>query len=129
MARAAALGLLLAATLLGGCKEERQWHDTLFAASARAIGQTLREPRSAQWLNRRKVQMSGDPRRVAVCGQVNARNASGAYVGYTPFFSAWQQAGEAGRHVVSMLRTPANAHQFEPLFREHCSGEVIARDE
>jgi hypothetical protein len=120
---------MLAAALLAGCEEERHWHDDLYSASARAVGQALRDPRSAQWLNRRKVEAPGDPRRVAVCGQVNARNASGAYVGYTPFFSAWRQAGDRGRHVLSMLRTPANAREFEPLFRQHCGGEVLDRRE
>jgi hypothetical protein len=129
MPRLRTLFVLLAATFVAGCKAERHWHDGLYSASARVVGHALRDPSSAQWMNRRKVQLPGDPRRVAVCGQVNAKNAFGGYVGYTPFFSAWQQDGETGRHVISMLLTPSNASGFEPLFREHCGGEVIHRME
>jgi hypothetical protein len=44
-----------------------------------AIKKKLSDPESAQWRNVRLVES------IAVCGEVNAKNRLGGYVGFTPF--------------------------------------------
>ena len=130
------LGLLV--RLIGGedspeeraAREARNWHRGVFSASARVIGETLRDPASAQWRNRTKW-LAADENVVVVCGEVNARNAFGGYVGYTPFYSVWRREGSNARHVESFIMpstaTATAAARFERDFRRYCSGRALDR--
>ena len=69
----AKLSLMLAGTLLvGGCGQAD------FSEAEKGVRSFLKDPDSAQFRELREV--SG-----GVCGEYNAKNAMGGYVGYRPF--------------------------------------------
>jgi hypothetical protein len=69
----------------------------------------------------------GSDNEIAVCGEVNARNAMGGYTGFTPFFSLWERVGDTARHVRSTIRTAGNAVAFTTDWRRYCSGAPLQR--
>jgi hypothetical protein len=106
--------------------EQGPWHSGAFSASQRVVGSALRDPNSAQWRNRVKVRY-GPENEIAICGEVNARNAFGAYTGFTPFFSVWERAGDNARHVRSMVRNVENAVDFNNDWTRYCVGAPLDR--
>lgn len=59
----------------------------------RMLKSRMRDPDSAQFRNLWVVDISDDGLHVpAVCGEVNSRNAFGAYTGFTPFLAAQEFA-------------------------------------
>jgi hypothetical protein len=121
----AVFGLFASLIAVSGCEAE-PWHSGAFSASQRVVGSVLLDPNSAQWRNRVKVRY-GPENEIAVCGEVNARNAIGGYTGFTPFFSVWERAGDTARHVRSAVRTSGNAAAFTTDWGRYCSGAPLQR--
>jgi hypothetical protein len=61
--------------------------ETVRKKMAAAVTKDLRDPLSAQLRNVQlsKAKFSGEPKTV-YCGEINAKNAHGGYVGFKPFF-------------------------------------------
>jgi transposase len=55
----------------------------------------------------------------------NAKNASGAYAGFVPFFPAWRRDGETGRRVVSRVRAVQTARRSDAEYQRCCRGEAL----
>jgi hypothetical protein len=117
--------LFVSLMVVSDCEAD-PWHSGAFSASQRVVGNALIDPGSAQWRNRVKVRYGSD-NEIAVCGEVNARNAMGGYTGFTPFFSLWERAGETARHVRSAVRTAGNAAAFTADWTRYCSGTPLQR--
>jgi hypothetical protein len=60
------------------------------AQAEKGVKEKLKDPNSAQFSNLRAYQK--DAHMIAVCGDVNAKNSYGGYVGATPFISYVQTA-------------------------------------
>lgn len=54
---------------------------------AKAIGNDLRDPLSAQYRNVKRSSRNLKTGAIVYCGEVNAKNAYGGYVGFTPFYA------------------------------------------
>jgi|GEM_PF-6158849 len=119
------IGLFAALFVISGCEAD-PWHSGAFSASQRVVGNALRDPSSAQWRNRVKVQY-GPEDQISVCGEVNARNAMGGYAGFSPFFSLWERAGDTARHVRSSVRRADNAVAFNADWTRYCIGAPLQR--
>jgi hypothetical protein len=119
------IGLFAALLVISGCEAD-PWHSGAFSASQSVVGSALRDPSSAQWRNRVKVQY-GPEDQISVCGEVNARNAMGGYTGFSPFFSLWERAGDTARHVRSSVRSAGNAVAFNADWTRYCTGTPLQR--
>lgn len=70
---------IIACTLMSGCSREAETVERV----KDAVRAQLKDPSSAQFTNVRTV---GDQAALAVCGEVNAKNSFGAYVGPQRFW-------------------------------------------
>ena len=72
---------------LSGCDggRKRIEADTVKEVKA-SISNQLKDPDAVRWRGvRSRTEKVGDHYRVSVCGEFNAKNGYGAYVGYVPF--------------------------------------------
>lgn len=130
----------LACGLLGGCgpSAEEKAVQAAREAEARAISEfveaaksetarDLRDPASAQF---RDLQVASFDMRYVLCGEVNAKNAMGAYAGYVPFYAI--EVIRAGRISGSIAKdglTPDRAQRCVAAWEERSSkGDLQALD-
>jgi hypothetical protein len=123
--------LAIALVVLVSC-DKPAWHVTLFEDSRKEIADFLNDPRSAQWRMQAKHDLGAD--RVGVCGEVNARNRMGGYVGFTRFVVEWARANEKAAAIAIRIEPLRNetavgyGPPFAQLAARVCSAPVIARD-
>lgn len=89
--------------------------DQLISDAKAAIIQKLKDPASASFRDVVYVptaQGTGG----TVCGEVNAKNAYGGYVGFTPFFVVGQSA---------LLRDELNAQVFDSIYGRSCKASAV----
>jgi hypothetical protein len=80
---AACGGVFLIAAVIG---VSRWWsEDGQFSDARQAVSASMIDPHSTQFRNLRKIGPD-------ICGEVNAKNRMGAYVGYTPFLYRLNQS-------------------------------------
>lgn len=106
--------LLLAAPALATANDE------MISKAKDAVSYDMRDPASAQFREvtyylRPSKKPDGEPMHV-VCGQVNAKNAYGAYVGFRRFF--WYDGGSA---MVQSETSGPIADAYNDLFDNLCS--------
>lgn len=99
----------LAASTLAACAPQPTREEMQIAAVQEAVRAQLRDPQSAQFTNVRKS-------RLAICGEVNSKNAYGGYAGAERFygFSTDQQT------VVVLQSTAPTIAFFEEGWAKDC---------
>lgn len=95
-------------------KAREQREAQMIAAAKKAIAYTLTDPDSA---NFREVYVA--PNEVAVCGQVNAKNSFGGYVGFRRFIYSPRKQGIDGD----------GCYFVEARWESRCVEGVIASDD
>lgn len=112
-AGALALALLLVLVLLtvAGCGEtpaqkKHKEASALIAMGEKYVKEKIREPASAQFRNQ-FIGKGGAP-----CGEVNAKDAFGAYMGYQRYISVARE--------LTMLAQDLSPDEFEESWREMC---------
>lgn len=86
------------------------------AETKSAVAQELRDPRSAYYRNVGWKRL--DTSHVLICGEVNARNALGGYVGFVRFFSLGDSAKVD--YEVTPSVEPFRREMFEAFYEELC---------
>lgn len=76
--------LLLLLLCLGGCGNEPK-EDPEIAFAMQAFSAGMKDPDSAQFRNLKKFSQG------VVCGEYNAKNGDGAYIGYRVFISSYSR--------------------------------------
>lgn len=80
MRKLLAVGCCLAVGLLAGCNKEKSAEELLIESAQQTIALQLKDPQSVQFRN-----MKGSERAKMVCGELNAKNGMGGYVGFKRF--------------------------------------------
>lgn len=108
-ARAAALAIAGAGLITMGCD---QMPVGAVADAKKLAASELRDPASAQFRNVREVTTAAGK---AVCGEINAKNAYGGYVGFQDFVvadgQAWIQTGADASSSVEDLNAETESIQ------------------
>lgn len=74
------------------------------------VADELRDPGSARFRNLRRMATGG------VCGEVNSKNAYGAYVGYSGFYYTGSEYGRGGVYFAD-----SGPELFRRYYREYCT--------
>lgn len=88
------------------------------ASAKSAVVYDLKDPSSAQFRNMRGIQAKAETGKSAtyICGEVNARNSFGGYVGFTPFIYNIKDNTAALAN-----RTDGRVNMFDrALFNQYC---------
>ncbi|MCR6661845.1 MAG: hypothetical protein NVV60_01525 [Luteimonas sp.] len=107
---------LLIVTLLAGCNQQPQ-EDPMIVLAKQAIEDRAKDPQSVQYKDVRVVDIS-TPLGIAqgVCGEFNAKNSMGGYVGFERF--AWEPGD--GRLIVPSAYPESNRHIIEKGLDRYC---------
>lgn len=86
-----------------------------------ALTKTLKDPSSAQFKN---MVAYGSPNSVIVtflCGEVNAKNSYGGYIGFRRFFTIGEHTSE--------IENDKNGYVFDQMWPTTCSGHAVYRQQ
>lgn len=79
----AVLALVIPAALMVGCAPD---NEQIIALVTPVIANKFKDPDSAHFRNLKVVQVNSPALKWYVCGEVNAKNGFGGYVGYERFY-------------------------------------------
>lgn len=103
--------ILFAAGLAGTAAAE---DDALIAQAKEAIASRMKDPGSVQFRSvEHRTITTAETTKEVVCGEVNAKNMYGGYVGFTPFMVINGQV---------FVRNKQIAAGFDPLRKVYCGG-------
>lgn len=92
---------VVAFVMLGKMLPTPAWDTGLTYPAKETVKNRLRDPESAEFRNLTTIS-TGQTERV-VCGEVNARNGFGGFVGFTKFVVIFTQSGDSARRSPALL--------------------------
>ncbi|MBB6578011.1 hypothetical protein HNP33_002079 [Comamonas odontotermitis] len=107
------IGLVLAGVSMTALAKGENYN-ALVAKAKAEVSKDFKDPESANFRNLGVYKSKTGKGRVSVCGEVNAKNAFGAYVGYRPFVVSGELAALAEPDGEGLYKTlaPSLCHEL-----------------
>lgn len=110
------LALVLAGVLALPAVAQDKGYSAFVAKAKAALTRDFKDPMAAQYRNL-AVYRSINGKDIVLCGEVNAKNSYGAYVGFAPFYADENSA---------TLKSGPDDTLFETLRRGSCDKRIAA---